>query len=106
MDIEKILDEKSKRKQYYAEYYQKTKGKKKEYAHQYYLNHQEEINERNREWARNNKAKSARIFYRQKDVLNALKTVRKLIGDNSYYLLINELNKAEKHTFKVKENEG
>ena len=100
MDTKKILEEKAKRKQYFADYYQETKDKKKEYSHQYYLEHKEEINKRNREWAKHNKAKSARIFYRQKDVLSVLSRQRKLIGDNSYYLIINELEKAEKHIFK------
>lgn len=101
MDIEKILDDKSKRKAYNADYYQKNKDKKKVYAHQYYLENKEDINKRNREWSKKNTARSARIFVRQKDILKILSKQRKNIGDNTYNLLIEELESTEKHTFKI-----
>lgn len=101
MDIQKILEDKDKRRAYNADYYQENKAKKKAYAHQYYLDNKETINKRNREWAKNNTTRSTFIFLRQKDILSILSKQRKNIGDNSYNLLIKELEEAEKHIFKI-----
>ncbi len=103
MNINQILEKqkKEKAKAYNAEYYKKNKEKKKKYAHQYYLDNKAEINERNKEWAKNNTAKSKKIFCRKNDVLAILRKQRRNIGDNSYHLLVDELEKVDKHIFKV-----
>ena len=99
MNVERILEDK--KKAYNAEYYKQHLEEKKAYAHQYYLENKAKINKRNKEWASKNKAKSKFNFFREKDVLSILSSQRKNIGDNTYYLLIQELEKTEKHIFKI-----
>lgn len=85
-----------------ADYYKAHKAEKKSYYQDYYADNKEIINERNKEWYEKHKNQpTKRIYYRQKDILKILSAQRKQIGDASYYLLVEEINKLNKEVFKV-----